>query len=873
MCAPKVAVYALAALAALEICPKTQQSLDPTSTRPIQSNPAAASAAEVEPIAAIAPPERAATQNFGKSVAIRTGNIRQPSSPSGLSDVADHWAQPFIEALKSDGIIRGFPDSTFRPDAPIETAHFAAMLQRAIEKHGVRFLIRHANDVLSGNQGPSALTALLPPTLAIPALEAQENRVIAANADRAAAASQSSGSSVTRAEAAAFLYEALAKSGFVASLSTAPPDRAVMGSAGLRKDIHTPVFISAQEWASLPASSVTPTQAPSPVKPDPVVESQPPAGVVIRADGSGQSSVPSSVPSVSPPESVQPSPTPAASTGAVDAAGVDAVKPAEAASQLGALATGKNARNFQDYWKTLCQNNPAVVSDALAACDQLLVLNPKDAALWAIRGNLLLAAGKSNEAVASYDRALALAPETSELHANRCKALSELGNQEGAIADCDRAIQLNKAWGNGTPAAAWFSKGTALKRLGRNQDASAAYERALALQPNYSLAWAEQCRVQSELGQQDAALAACNQALAVNGNWGDRTPALAWYNRGVALTRLEKYAEAIAAYEQALSIHPKDALIWTKQGALYSKLGKHSEALTSHDQALKISPNYSLALVNRCAALSKLGNYEAALAACEAALAGDGRWNEQGVAYAWDQRSVALAGLNRLEEALGSADRAVTIKPDFAEAWSNRAVTLWRMQNSIAALASADRAVALKPNYSQGWFNKGRILRTLERFEAAIAAYDQALKGDIPPTDKPTLADIWANRSAALWKSGNYQAALESANRSVEIDPKSTLGWFNRGGILMALQQPQEAAISYQQATQLDPTYVYAWTGQGMALERSGNYRAALTALNEALKRDPGQPLAQQSREVVLKKLEPAKPAAKRRLGKDEAAL
>lgn len=847
MRAPRVAVCALAALAALEVSPKTQQSSKSPSTRPALGSLAAASAAEIEQIEGIAPPELSAGQGSVPVAVRRSGETHQNSSPSQLSDVADHWAQPFIEALTSDGIVRGFPDSTFRPDAPIETAHFAVMLQRAIEKHGIRFLMSHTSEVLSG-QGASALTALVSPTLAISALETQENRLIAATADspfkelRSNRPSATSQGNVTRAEAAAFLYQALAKAGFITPVGTVPADRVAMGAAGIRSDVQNPVLISAQ-----PA----------------------PAG-----QSSVPSPVPSSVPSISPPESVQATPSLPASA--------EAVKPAEAASQLGTLATGNNAKNFQDYWKTLCQPNPTVTADALAACDQLLVLKPKDAVIWTIRGNLLLAAGKFNEAAASYDRALALAPATSELHASRCKALSEMGNQEGAIGACDTALQLNKAWGNVTPAVAWYSKGTALKRLGRNQDASAAYERALGLEPSYSLVWAEQCRVHSEMGNQDAAIAACDQALAVNGNWSDypvgklrsnRTPALAWYNRGIALTRMEKYAEAIAAYDRALAINPKDALIWTKQGALHSKLGNQAEALTSHEQALKVSPNYSLALVNRCAALSKLGNYEAALASCESAMTGDGRWNELGVAYAWDQRSVALAGLNRLEEALGSADRAVTINSDFAEAWSNRAVTLWRMQKPIEALASADRAVALKPNYSQGWFNKGRILRTLERFDDAIAAYDQALKGDINPTDKPTLADIWANRSAALWKSGKYQDALESANKSVEIDPKSTLGWFNRGGILMALEQPQEAAVSYQQATQLDPTYVYAWTGRGMALERSGKYQEALAALDEALKRDPGQSLAQQSRETVMKKLEPPKPIGKRKLGKNEAAL
>jgi hypothetical protein len=55
--------------------------------------------------------------------------------PISFSDVsADYWAFPFITALVERDIINGFPDGTFRPDAPVTRAEYAAMLQKAFDK-------------------------------------------------------------------------------------------------------------------------------------------------------------------------------------------------------------------------------------------------------------------------------------------------------------------------------------------------------------------------------------------------------------------------------------------------------------------------------------------------------------------------------------------------------------------------------------------------------------------------------------------------------------------------------------------------------------------------------------------------------------------
>lgn len=55
-----------------------------------------------------------------------------------FSDIQGNWAQTFIEALAARNIIQGFPDGSFRPNAPVTRAQFAALIQKAFQKQPVR---------------------------------------------------------------------------------------------------------------------------------------------------------------------------------------------------------------------------------------------------------------------------------------------------------------------------------------------------------------------------------------------------------------------------------------------------------------------------------------------------------------------------------------------------------------------------------------------------------------------------------------------------------------------------------------------------------------------------------------------------------------
>ncbi|MFN6537085.1 MAG: S-layer homology domain-containing protein [Nostoc sp. EkiNYC01] len=70
-------------------------------------------------------------------------NYRQvgvyPTIQVNFSDVStNHWAKDFIAELSAMEIVEGFPDGTFRPDAPVTRAQFASMLHKAFTKGKIR---------------------------------------------------------------------------------------------------------------------------------------------------------------------------------------------------------------------------------------------------------------------------------------------------------------------------------------------------------------------------------------------------------------------------------------------------------------------------------------------------------------------------------------------------------------------------------------------------------------------------------------------------------------------------------------------------------------------------------------------------------------
>ena len=75
---------------------------------------------------------------FSKILATASGDdLTVYNGYSKLSDTAGHWALPYINWAYEKGIVTGFPDGTFAPDASITREQMAVMICRYAEYKGI----------------------------------------------------------------------------------------------------------------------------------------------------------------------------------------------------------------------------------------------------------------------------------------------------------------------------------------------------------------------------------------------------------------------------------------------------------------------------------------------------------------------------------------------------------------------------------------------------------------------------------------------------------------------------------------------------------------------------------------------------------------
>src|SRR6266699_3560411 len=68
-----------------------------------------------------------------------------------------------------------------------------------------------------------------------------------------------------------------------------------------------------------------------------------------------------------------------------------------------------------------------------------------------------------------------------------------------------------------------------------------------------------------------------------------------WLEEGATLEDLQRYEEALVAYEQAIHLDPNDIYAYLYKGATLEDLQRYEEALVAYEQAIHLDPNEALA--------------------------------------------------------------------------------------------------------------------------------------------------------------------------------------------------------------------------------------------------------------------------------------
>jgi protein O-mannosyl-transferase len=316
---------------------------------------------------------------------------------------------------------------------------------------------------------------------------------------------------------------------------------------------------------------------------------------------------------------------------------------------------------------------------------------------------------KGNYAVALnyFERALEYTPNYPTLEVN-------LGVVNGAIADQGdatrtaeaerhflRAIEL--APQDDTPHAFY---GRWLLAHGREQDAIAQLQTAIALNPQRMMQREELVQAYEASGQNDAARQAAAEALRIDptdrllqaaltrqgaGQQGAGQPttqsAAFWLNQSLAQYNQHLYKESIESARRALAIDPKMAEAWNNIGAGEAGLQQWDDAVHAEQEALKLNPQLQIAQNNLTIyAQAKAAGVKSAPPGAKSATD-------------YINESLELNRAGRYDESLAAARQAVRLDPKSAVAWNNIAANDEALHRWDDAINAAQHALALQPDF------------------------------------------------------------------------------------------------------------------------------------------------------------------------------
>ncbi|MBM3708728.1 MAG: tetratricopeptide repeat protein, partial [Actinobacteria bacterium] len=319
---------------------------------------------------------------------------------------------------------------------------------------------------------------------------------------------------------------------------------------------------------------------------------------------------------------------------------------------------------------------------------------PRTSDYYLLRGMARGAQGKWVLAQKGFNQALERQPTLAWAVAQRGEAHARMGHDDAALADMARAAFMDrrsvdalamggslnrlvdeyqrdpaafpqaKMGGPGKLAEGLGALGERARLEGRNEDALAYFQRALALIPD--LAWVYASRGVLYMSQEcpEEALAEINRAIELDPNY-----AWALLNRGRVYRFLDRDEEALADINRALQIEPKMSGAFAERGEIHRKHGRLDEALEDFEQALRLNSLNAWAAARRGQVLKAKGRYLDALAEMHRAIA----LSSKDDAWSLTTRGELHVHFENWPDALSDFSRAIELEPDNAEAIADRA--------------------------------------------------------------------------------------------------------------------------------------------------------------------------------------------------------
>lgn len=322
------------------------------------------------------------------------------------------------------------------------------------------------------------------------------------------------------------------------------------------------------------------------------------------------------------------------------------------------------------------------------------------------------------------------APTTAAESVSRGNSLLDEGSYGQAVADFDRAIALDS-----DNALAYADRGVARARLNQTTAALDDLDRAAALNPRLNIIFHGRATILGQLGDLGGALAALNRAIELDAD--DRW---AHTQRIVYALARENYTLASTDVAAVIRLAPNEPSSYAAKARVETAQHHYDAALLAINQALQMSPDDVGLQVRRGAILARNGRADEAraiFARLRTAAAGDAdKLND----LCWEQ---AQANFD-LTTAASDCEAALRVSPQRADIIDSAAFVELRGGHYAEAIARYNQALQLVPTQAASLYGRGIAKRRAGQVAAgdididaarardALVAYQYAEQGVTP---------------------------------------------------------------------------------------------------------------------------------------------
>ncbi len=316
----------------------------------------------------------------------------------------------------------------------------------------------------------------------------------------------------------------------------------------------------------------------------------------------------------------------------------------------------------------------------------------------------------------------------------------------------------------------------------------------------------------------------------------------------------QAYDEAIRRFRQVLALEPRQAAAYVHLGVNYAAAERYADSIAAYQEAGRLQPDLaslvsqSIELVRRLQHARERPDDPTAQAQLGELYASDGRSDR---AIQCFEKVVALAprqpqgfftlarhyeAEERDVEALQAYGRGLTLEPDNARARNNYeklAIKLALRSGKPTVLAlGAGQEVAIDPQGAAGYYQLGLRYLKNDEADAAVAALEQAVA--LEPGSEPAHLFL----GLAYTSLGAHDRAEAAYRRAIALSPTNPHAYNYLGLVYHQERRYGQALAAYRQAIAQAPDYAVAYVNLAASHEALGQNAQALAAYRQALQRD-----------------------------------